>query len=203
MANDFEDTIRLAAKRVQAAVDAVLQQYRGGYVADEDDITPLLAGEISGTLRGQIGGLTWNSAVVRHRKGTAAEEQRVGADLVIHVKFKTKDREYSKGVLVQAKKIEPGIAMTERGHKELVDQCQKMLAITNSSYVFDYQRRAISCGSATRIAGSSRRVLSDDCTMTSYRFFLELFRCPIGDRRLTSALVRDLPIPLLEIAAED
>jgi hypothetical protein len=40
--------------------------------------------------------------------------------------------------------------------------------------------------------GAERRL---PCNWTSYRFFLELFRSPIGDPNLTSALVRDLPVP--------
>ena len=33
------------------------------------------------------------------------------------------------------------------------------------------------------------------CEWTSYQFVLELFRCPIGDPKITSARVDDLPVP--------
>src|SRR4051794_41156355 len=102
---------------------------------------------------------------------------------------------YSKGVLVQAKRVEPETAMDNTQHHELIEQCDKMLAVTASAFVFDYARGSMRCAAASRIAGTTNRVLYGECNWTSYRFFLELFRCPIGDPRLTSALVRELPVP--------
>jgi hypothetical protein len=51
--------------------------------------------------------------------------------------------------------------------------------------------RRRSC-SLTKIAGAADRTLYDQCSWTAYRFFLELFRCPIGDRTIKSADVADL-----------
>jgi hypothetical protein len=110
---------------------------------------------------------------------------------------------YSKGVLVQAKRVGRDEMLGKREYAELIDQCDRMLAITPSAFVFDYTKYSMRCGAATRISGSSSRDLHRTCGWTSYRFFLELFRCPIGDPRITSALVDELPASWgLEISAK-
>jgi hypothetical protein len=115
----------------------------------------------------------------------------------------TRTQKYSKGMLVQAKKIGPNRAMYPREKAELTEQCKKMLAVTPAAFVFDYGNGFVRCGPASRIAGATSQDLYKICGWTSYRFFLEYFRSPIGDPRITSALVRDLPPPLeLKIAAE-
>ncbi len=202
MAMDFEESIKLAAKRADRAVNRTMTKYQSELTTDEDDLTGVLVGNLDSEIEGQIGGLTWSTSIVRHRRGSAAEERTIGADLIIHVSFKTSQLEYSKGVLVQAKRVEPNIAMSNQQFQELVDQCGKMLAVTPSAFVFDYAKGSMRCASASRIAGTTKRVLYGECIWTSYRFFLELFRCPIGDPRLTSALVRDLPVrTVLEVKA--
>jgi hypothetical protein len=75
-----------------------------------------------------------------------------------------------------------------------VQQCDRMLDVTAAAFVFDYARGGMRCGPATRIAGTGRRDLYSVCGWTSYRFFLELFRCPVGDPRITSAAVDELPV---------
>jgi hypothetical protein len=171
-------------------------------VTDEDDLTGVLVGRLDSRLDGHIGGLTWNTTIVRHRSGRAAEERRTGADLVIHVSLDTSTERYSKGVLVQAKRVEPNDQMNQAEHNELRRQCRDMLKITPAAFVFDYVKGWMRTGSATRIAGSRRLDLYHICAWTSYRFFLELFRCPIGDPKITSARVDDLPVPYaLKISA--
>lgn len=179
-----------------------MAQYRIGHVTDEDDLTAMLAGMIKAKLEGKIGGLNWSSSVVRDRRGEAAEEKRIGADMLIHVKLRTPALKYSKGVLVQAKRIDRGRQMTTVDHNNLIDQCNKMLKITPAAFVFDYMKGGMKCGSATRIAGSADRQLDRQCTITPFRFFYELFRCPTGDPRITSGLVAELPVPtVLTISA--
>ena len=195
MALDFEDAIKKAAKCADGAVNRAMKKYSSGLVTDEDDLTGVLVGNLDNALEGQIGGLAWSTSIVRHRKGVAAEERSIGADIVIHVSFQTPQRMYSKGVLVQAKRVEPGAKMNRTQHTELVNQCNKMLAVTPSAFVFDYARGSMRCASASRIIGTTNRDLYSECIWTSYRFFLELFRCSIGDPRLASANVSTLVVP--------
>jgi hypothetical protein len=98
-------------------------------------------------------------------------------------------------VLVQAKRFEPDERMSEQEHANLVEQCTKMLNISAAAFVFDYAKSGMRVASATRVEGAASRDLHAICNWTSYRFFLELFRCPIGDPQITSALIKELPIP--------
>lgn len=192
----FEDSFRAAAKAAADATLRAMRKYREGLVTDEDDLTGVLVGNLDSTLDGRIEDITWSTSILRHRKGVAAEERRIGADMVLHVSVRTSAFHYSKGVLVQAKRAARNEIMTTPAFDELVNQCNKMLAVTPSSYVFDYTKQGIRCGSATMIASSTDRHLYGNCVMTPYRFFLDLFRCPIGDPAITSARVSDLPAPV-------
>ena len=192
---DFEEAMRAAARIADDAVTNTMADYAGAHITDEDDVTPYLLGSLKTALTGQIGGLTWEASVARHRKGIAAEEQKTGADFLIHVHLETPTDTFSKGVLVQAKRFEPGQHMSAQEHDALTEQCNKMLQISASSFVFDYAKDGVRVGSATRVEGADSCDLHSVCNWTSYRFFLELFRCPIGDPRITSALVDELPIP--------
>lgn len=197
----FDDAMRLAAHTAERAVSRAMAKYRAGLVTDEDDLTGVLIGNLdsefsSGRLT-EIGGLKWSSSILRHRKGIAAEEKRIGADMIIHVKVDTPIQTYSKAVLVQAKRHEPGDQMNQKEQKELLQQCKKMLDVTPAAFVFDYSTEKMRCASATKIAGSANKDLYAACNWTSYRFFLELFRCPIGDPRITSAKAAELQVPVV------
>jgi hypothetical protein len=196
----FEDAMRIAAHSADRAVVRAMAKYRDGLVNDEDDLTGVLVGsldaEFSSTDAGHRGGLHWSSSILRHRRGLAAEEKRIGADMIIHVRLDTPIQTYSKAVLVQAKRHEPGDQMSTKEHNELLVQCEKMLKVTPAAFVFDYSKGDMRCASATKIAGSRNDDLYAACDWTAYRFFLELFRCPIGDPRITSARAADLPVPV-------
>jgi hypothetical protein len=58
--------------------------------------------------------------------------------LLIHVTLNTPQYKYSKGVLVQAKRIGPGVAMSPKPHAELVGQCNTMLSHSAASFLFTY-----------------------------------------------------------------
>lgn len=195
MESSLEEAFRAAAHAADRAVSAVMQKYADGLVTDEDDITGVLIGQLDAEFHKKIGGVTWSSSILRHRKGVAAEEKKTGADMLFHVSIMTPQLTYSKGVLIQSKKVDEGAAMTVAAHKELISQCDKMLEITPASFVFNYTKSKMRCASATKISGADSRILNDSCNLTSYRFFLEFFRCTTGDRKITSAKFDDLQIP--------
>jgi hypothetical protein len=64
----------------------------------------------------RAGGVTWDASVLTHRR--SGEEGVYGADLLIHVTLNTPQYKYSKGVLVQAKRIGPGVAMSRKPHAD-------------------------------------------------------------------------------------
>ncbi|WP_206100131.1 hypothetical protein [Rhizobium leguminosarum] len=199
----FDEAMKLAAKAADEAVGRAMAKYGRGQVTDEDDLTGVLIGNLDAAFDANIGGVQWSSSILRHRKGVASEESRIGADMIIHVAVRSRIQAYSKAVLIQAKRHQPGSLMAKAEQADLVKQCDKMLAVTAASFVFDYTTGDMRCGSASKISGSTNRDLYDACNWTSYRFFLELFRSPIGDPRLSSALVADLPVPVvLKLSAE-
>lgn len=199
---DFSETMAVAAHVAASAVHETMRQHRLGHIVDEDDITPDLLATLRTRVNGPIGGLTWTSSVVRHRRGIAAEEATIGADMVICVRLDTSTEKYAKGVLVQAKRVGPGAVLSKSQLNNLKEQCNRMLTISPSSFVFDYSPYGMRVGAASRIAGTAEVDMSAICGWTPYRFFLELFRCPVGDPRLKSSLVSDLPLPQLHISAE-
>jgi hypothetical protein len=201
---DHEDSLIEAARRASRATDRTMKDYRLRYVHDEDDVTGYLLGALRTELSGAIVHLYWSAAILRHRKGVAAEEKRFGADILIHVSLETETLKYSKGVLVQAKRLERTTYLFRREYETLIDQCNKMLAVTPAAFVFAYAYSGMRCGSATAIAGSTSHTPYEQCVWTSYRFYRELFLCPIGDPKITSADPRDLPVPsVLKIAGSD
>ena len=200
----FNEVTKAAAKHAESAVKITVDNFKRKYVYDEDDVTGFLVGSLQTTFHGtRVGGVTLNASVFRHRRGTAAEETRFGADILIHVTMDTPTQKYSKGVLVQAKKSEPDDNWSQRTRNALIDQCNKMLAVTSAAFVFNYSEKGIRCGAATRVAGASNAFsIPYLCGWSAYRFFLELFRCPIGDPRISSARVGDLPEPNIPFVVE-
>jgi hypothetical protein len=191
---NFNEVTRLAAQEASRAVDETMTRYRQGHVRDEDDITGVLVGSLQTTLEhSSIEGVDLTVAILRHRGGVAAEERRYGADMLLHVTVDTSTQEFSKGVLVQAKKSSSSDYWSSRIRSELNDQCNRMLNVTPAAFVFNYSVYGMRCGAASRVVGArgpqSVRYL---CGWTPYRFFLEFFRCPIGDPKITSARVEEL-----------
>lgn len=190
----FDEAMKEAALRANSAVEAAMSKYASDDVTDEPEITGVLIGQLDSVFdKEQIGGLSWRSKIVRNGKGVAAEEKRIGADLLLHVKLSTPTQVYSKGVLIQAKRSEPYEAV--RDLPKLQQQCLDMLSHTAASFVFVYAKGSMRCGSAARFAGTRDPHIYRQATWRSYRFFLELFRCPIGDPKIISSRVSDLPVP--------
>lgn len=198
----FETVMREAAHKAADITDRIMGDLGSGYVKHEDDLSGALVGafrEGFQTLR--TDGITWNASVLTHRR--SGEEKKYGADLLLHVELNTPQQKYSKGVLVQSKRTGPDENMSTDAHKELKAQCNKMLGYSSDSFVFAYDPAGMRCGSANRIVGATGRNVYDQCSWTAYRFFLEFFRCPTGDRRITGAKVKDLrPRHALKITGE-
>jgi hypothetical protein len=70
----FEEATREAARVADNAARRTMQRYREGRVKHEDDLTGWLVGALDDALDGEIGGLTWDSAILTHRR--SGEEGR-------------------------------------------------------------------------------------------------------------------------------
>lgn len=183
---EFDDSMREAAHVAEQATKAAMRQMAKGNVTDEDDVTGVLVGQLNAALDGRIGALDWNAKILRHRKGKAAEEQAIGADILLQIRTLGQGRDMSKGVLIQSKRVEKGRLLPKSELKRLQHQCETMLKHTPASFVFDYASGGLRCSSANKIAGTDARILYDHCEITPFRFFFDFFRCTTGDRRITS-----------------
>lgn len=200
----FETDVRAAARAADEAVYDVMRKYREARVTDEPDITGVLVGRLDAALDGEIGGLEWSSTIVRSSSGSAAEEKEIGADLLLHVRFDAHGRSFNKGVLVQAKRAEVGEQLSSKEAWRLHEQCRRMLGTSVASFVFIYATDQMRCGGAASFFEEPKRDIHGNCPWTSYRFFLELFRCPIGDPLIRGPLVEDLPVPhVLSLKAQE
>lgn len=194
---NFRDATREAALRASAATLAVMRRYAHGNYTDEDDISPALIERLHMELDEKVGGLRWQGSIMRHRAGVANEEGRTGADMAIFFELDTPTHKFKKGLLIQAKRTEPDQFLTASALQALRHQCDKMLAITPSSFIFNYAREGLRTAPASKISGCNNLKLYDECDWTAYRFFFEFFRSPIGDPRFKSSLARDLPVPIV------
>lgn len=187
-------TYRAAAVANRAANEAI-GYYANKIYSDEPEITAGLVTLLQhGFSAKRFAGLQWSATIMRHYSGRASEEKHIGADLLLHVALNTPQQTYSKGVLVQAKRERASGKLSGAEHRELVDQCGKMLRFTPAAFVFHYTASGIGCASATLVQGSADRNLGRVCLWSSHRFFLELFRCPIGDPRMTIDMMDDLRV---------
>jgi hypothetical protein len=194
----FTTLAERAAARARDAAQLTMAFARDGLLSDEPDITSSLVTNLQRNFsNARFAGLRWSAKVVPHHSGRSAHEKRIGADILIHVTLDTPNYKYSKGAMVQAKRFREdatNLSADELG--ELTSQCRRMLSYSPAAFVFYYGKDTISCASATLVAGTTERNLARVCHWSAHRFFLELFRCPIGDPRMTSATAADLQIPL-------
>ena|SRR5579862_6494580 len=187
----FDEAMRKIAHLAAEGAHIAMEKLGSGRIKHEDDLAGALGQAIEDRVNGaRTGGVTWDYSVLTHRR--SGEESRYGADLLIHVGLKTDQYNYSKGILAQSKRIGPGENMPSRDFDDLKTQCGKMIRHSPASFVFGFDPLGLRAASATKIVGSTGRAVYDQCDWTAYRLFLELFRCPIGDPRITSANVDDL-----------
>lgn len=76
MKSSLEQAFQDAAHTADRAVSAAMLKYSNGLVTDEDDITGVLIGQLDAAFDDEIGGITWSSSILRHRKGVAAQEKK-------------------------------------------------------------------------------------------------------------------------------
>lgn len=191
----LDAAIRSAAGAADRAVIRTIRKYADENVTDEDDITGCLLGNLDAELDKNIGGIKWSSSILRHRKGVANEERHAGADIILHVLLDTPIKSYSKAVLIQSKRFETADRMSARQLKDLKSQCATMLDITSEAFVFNYGLDGITYCNASQLADYNGKTLSDVCANASKAFFYDLFSCKIGDKKINSALARELPAP--------
>jgi len=189
---NFDAAMKEAAHVAAKATKAAMREMAKGNVTDEDDVTGVLIGELNAVLRGNIDGFKWSAKILRHRKGIAAEEKTVGADILLHISTRGIGREYDKGVLIQSKKLNRGELLSRSELERLQEQCEDMLSHSPASFVFDYSASEVRATSANKIRKTDARDLYANCELTAFRFFFDFFRCTTGDRDVNVGMVENI-----------
>ena len=95
-----------------------------------------------------------------------------------------------KGFLAQAKKVEPNDSYSKSEFDKLVSQCEDMLRISPSSFVFLYSKYdGFSVVPAVGIVSSRSCNPHELTTKPVQKFFGEHFECFIGDPRIKVASI--------------
>jgi hypothetical protein len=200
-----EDVIEVSEVLAEMAA-ATAADLSEGDVAGEEDFSGQLIGRCKGKLqnyrtpnaRWRVGATVTEaedgppipsvrfSARQTQSKGRGSEESWSGADLLMVLQIVTPDYEVRKGVLVQAKNLEPGKKLDTSIANDLRGQCTDMLNLTSSSFVFLYSKSGVTTLSATQVEGSKRNDLHvleqwEDSTLI---FFMDFIKCWVGDPRL-------------------
>ncbi len=203
--------VRKVAREISDAADGAFDAYRKGGDVEEPQITGHILGAMGDRLRSRsFGGIAWTAHVLRTGPGTAAEEERHGADLMGVLNIDLPEYQVKKGFLAQAKKAEPYRLFSSRDWQRLRSQCDTMLKRTPASFVFIYSRiRGIRICPAISILGLRSRHIFDLYDHSLPNFFENHIESFIGDRRLNSPDIKtldaldDLPVKrVFELSAK-
>lgn len=160
------------------------------------EVTLHLLEEVQQRLDGrQIKDVKFNIYVYRKK----SEEPYVGADLTGILEMNLDGISVTKAYLAQAKVAKVIKDPFEEDYIEAKDprilkQVQDMLRITSSSYIFLYSSKGIEVVSAQaiRLANSSTISTQNFYTHKLGNFYEELFKCFIGDSKLTPYPIKKL-----------
>ena len=115
-----------------------------------------------------------------------SEEKRLGADFVGVLTVDRPSIRISKGFLAQAK------METNRNRGKLIEQCNKMLAVTHASYVVLYGQDGVNILPAQSVVSSHGISLDGLSSMTYVGFMREHVKCFLGDYWLTNIAPQSL-----------
>lgn len=196
---EYEGEILVAARVFARQVEEAIEEYSRGESGDEDDVSSQIIGRLKAILPMIDGKIRWtggsmgddSEAVFSGRRlgsrGKGSEESRIGADIVVVVQFDLPGVAVAKGILIQAKCVNAaGECKSERERQRLVGQCESMLSITPSSFVWPYGANSLKAYSAASMHASEGK-FADALGAYNYEiFFRDFFICWIGDVRLSS-----------------
>lgn len=191
-------------KAAEKLAESVLEDIGSDNLAGREEmITPQIAREhtahlfdaVKSRLHDQnVYGVSFKVHCFKHR-----EEKVIGADIAGIMTIQAGNRSLTKLYLAQAKVASHARMRSRRnaairaGDRNLLCQCQKMLGRSPSSYVFVYSKFGVHVVPATAVQIKGRGVVdtaSDYCRSLKM-FYMELFKCFVGDARLGAKLTTD------------
>ena len=133
------------------------------------------------------------------------EEPATGADMVFVLDIRAGDYVSSKGVLVQAKRLNRGAKLPSAIATDLRSQCTDMLNLTPASFAFLYSPTDVAVLSATIVEGSKRDDLHalEQWRDSDMIFFIDFAKCWVGDPRLRATDKQSLAVLRQRLAARN
>jgi hypothetical protein len=183
------------AKRLAGATDRVADDYTEGDVVHEEPFTDQLCGRLKETLYDfETPNVLWQADATTETKGRARlrvrsltktkEEPRYGADLVMVLDIELADYRVRKGLLAQAKRLEPNSRMDADEWRRLREQCDRMLQLTPASAVFLYHSGGVTPISAAAVLAYQERDLFSISTWSIEVLYADFAMCWIGDPQI-------------------
>jgi len=181
----FKSAFRSAASKLAFAATNTMQDMARGGLPQEPEVTAALVVRFKDALNGHTkSGITW-SAKILSSHGPKTEEKEFGADFLGVLRLELEGCSIIKGFLAQAKRQEPGRALSTVDWDRLKKQCEKMLSFSAESFVFVYSLNGVFMIPAIGVSACSN---SEDLhtlhPKTTSQFYKEHFQCFIGERRI-------------------
>lgn len=181
--------------RLAEATSRVADDYVEGDVVHEEPFTDQLCGRLKETLHQfETENLRWQVDVSTEGKGRARlrmrsltktkEEPLHGADLVMVLDIELGDYRVKKGLLAQAKRLEPGTRMDADEWRRLRGQCERMLEVTPESVVLLYHKGGVTPISATAVLAYQERDLFSIPTWSIDIMYADFAMCWKGDPQI-------------------
>ncbi|GEM_PF-3408231 len=196
MAESTPEIERLAdaiSRVVDQANQDCAAEYRAGGIREEPAFTERFATR----LQDRINNLDIPETQVRasihslSSHGSRSEEKPSGADLVAVLDIDAHGRKRTKGLLVQAKRLEPNRPLGRRRYKGLTDQCAKMAAVSPESYVFVYSKVGVRAVTAKDLLANPGLQVDQLADITSpSQIFRDVVLCTKGDPSIGDATER-------------
>jgi len=184
----YESAFGSAATRVASAAKKTAEEYAEKNIPDEPAFTAVLATRVKDALSYYAkGGISWNAKILSSH-GPNTEESKFGADLLGALALDLPGYSVRKGFLAQAKRQEPGKAVSGAEWKRMQAQCDTMLRFTPESFVFVYALNGVFVVPAISVVACSQ--VEDLHTLhpkSLSAFYKEHFMCFVGDRRINAA----------------
>lgn len=184
------DARKLSSKRaeMQTLASEFQDRIRSGELREEEDITSRLLERIGSTLTFTDGDLRVVTKAIT--VGKQKEEPASGADIAVVSVYQSPKFLITKGFLAQAKNLNLQQKIYQPRWGRLQNQCKKMLARTNESYVWLYSGTSLRVHKANAVDCLKSQTVDDLPYMYLKTFLIDYLICHHGDPNIS---FHDLP----------
>lgn len=187
--------IRSTVRRIAAAAELSVEDLKEGLVEQEPHVTDRMLGRIAQSIDGyKTKGVVWTAKTLTDH-GPNSQEKEYGADFVGVLEIDIPGYKVKKGFLAQAKLVKAG-QMKRDEFRRMIGQCQQMLDLSPSSFVFYQSLEGIRVIPAVAVVGAiGPEVVFNPDGLYSRKlstFYEEHFECFIGDRRISEPTMETL-----------